>query len=55
MAFRYHETKKGTPSLNAAPDTLHVGKVNEALAGVSQFLDSVQDVLEQAIDYIAET
>jgi hypothetical protein len=52
--FRYHETKQGRPTLDKAPDYLNLGSVNEALAGVSSFLDGVDSVLEQAIDWIAQ-
>ena len=53
-AFRYHETKSGQPTLGMAPEYLHLGAVNDALAGVSSYLDCVETALEQAIDYIAE-
>jgi hypothetical protein len=52
--FRYHETKKGQPTLDTAPELLHLGSINEALAGVSSYLDCVETALEQAIDYISE-
>jgi hypothetical protein len=52
--FRYHETKKGRPTLDTAPEHLHIGSINEALAGVSSYLDCVETALENAIDYIAE-
>ena len=52
--FRYHQTKKGQPTLDTAPEHLHLGSINDALAGVSSYLDCVDTVLEQAIDYIAE-
>lgn len=53
--FRYHEDKKGQPSLTTTPDSLDVGQVHEALSGVSQFLDGVSDVLENAIDYMNQS
>jgi hypothetical protein len=53
--FRYHETKRGQPTLTAAPEYLHLGSINEALAGISMYLDCVETVLEQAIDYIVES
>jgi hypothetical protein len=52
--FRYHETKKGQPTLDAAPEYLHLGSINDALSGVSSYLDCVDAGLEQMIDYIAE-
>lgn len=53
--FRYHETKRGQPTLDAAPEYLHLGSINDALAGVSSYLDCVETVLEQAIDNITDT
>jgi hypothetical protein len=52
--FRYHQTKKGQPTLATVPEHLHLGSINDALAGVSSYLDCVETVLEQAIDYIGE-